>query len=219
MLFGAVHRSLAVTTEGAWCTFAMRLTPLELPQRGGPHTHRSSEPAAVSGTPDSRARGDARRREPPPLDGAIRSRAGVPLLRSVPGALLLVQVVRAVLNAIEHDAGAIGAPAICEGIGELHTPSSLAAPAHVRELRWLDTPDMARGVMRGVFSHQREDGSIPERIFSLGRSHAAVKAQTAPLLDPPMARSLPFFDKCIARPSLVFCFSTSSKISSRIKRA
>ena len=34
MLFGAVHRSLAVTTDGAWSTFAMRLTPLELPQRG-----------------------------------------------------------------------------------------------------------------------------------------------------------------------------------------
>jgi hypothetical protein len=33
MLFGAVHRSLAVTTDGAWCTFAMRLTALDLPQR------------------------------------------------------------------------------------------------------------------------------------------------------------------------------------------
>ena len=32
MLFGAVHRTLAVTTDGAWSTFAMRLTPLELPR-------------------------------------------------------------------------------------------------------------------------------------------------------------------------------------------
>ena len=65
------------------------------------------------------------------------------------------------LNAIEHDAGAIAAPAICEGIGELHTPSVLAAPAHVRELRWLDSPELrARRDARHV------------RASARGRQHA-----------------------------------------------
>ena len=52
-----------------------------------------------------------------------------------------------------------------------------------------------------------------------GGWHAAVNAQTAPLLDPPMQRSLPFLLSTIARPSEVFCFSTKGKSSSRTKRA
>ena len=35
MLFGAVHRAIAVTTDGAWSTFAMRLTAMNLPEREG----------------------------------------------------------------------------------------------------------------------------------------------------------------------------------------
>jgi hypothetical protein len=78
------------------------------------------------------------------------------------------------LNTIEHDAGAIAAPAICEGIGEMHTPSALATCAHVRELRWLDSPDSARGVLRGMFAHQREDGSMPAQIFADHRTEVDV---------------------------------------------
>ncbi|MBK5188869.1 MAG: hypothetical protein JJD97_11545, partial [Gemmatimonadaceae bacterium] len=70
--------------------------------------------------------------------------------------------------------GAIGAPAVCEGVGALHTPSALAAPANMRELRWLDSPDFARGVMRGFFAHQRDDGSIPARLFADHRSEVGV---------------------------------------------
>ena len=49
-----------------------------------------------------------------------------------------------------------------------------------------------------------------------GRSQAAVKAQTAPLLAPPIALSLPIFESIIALPSVVFFFSTYGKISSKM---
>ncbi len=178
MLFGAVHRALAVTTEGAWSTFAMRLTPLELPRRGGrparplsehgapSHTHAPAHAPAHAAT----LGGASRRRWTERFARAPQFRCSDPYLEHY----YWYGWYGLWLNAIEHDAGAIGAPAICEGIGELHTPSLLAAPAHVRELRWLDTPDMARGVMRGVFSHQREDGSLPERIFADHRAETGV---------------------------------------------
>ena len=173
MLFGAVHRSLAVTTEGAWSTFAMRLTPLELPQRG---VRRADAPERSSAPPSSIVIAPAAHAAT--LGGASRRRwterfARVPDFRCSDPYLeryYWYAWYGLWLNMIERDAGAIAAPAICEGIGELHTPSVLAVPAHVRELRWLDSPDCARGVMRGVFAHQREDGSMPGRIFADHRS-------------------------------------------------
>jgi hypothetical protein len=174
MLFGAVHRSLAVTTEGAWSTFAMRLTPLELPRRG----RREAETSPVVIAPAHSAipahaatlGGASRRRWMERFAHAPDFRCSDPYLEHY----YWYRWYGLWLNAIEHDAGGIAAPAICEGIGELHTPSALAAPAHVRELRWLDSPDFARGVMRGFFSHQREDGSIPARVFADHRSEVGV---------------------------------------------
>jgi hypothetical protein len=169
MLFGAVHRSLAVTTEGAWSTFAMRLTPLELPQRGGRHPN---APALVIAS--SRPVETAQSTHAATLGGASRRRwverfARVPDFRCSDPYLehyYWYAWYGLWLNTIEHDAGAIAAPAICEGIGEMHTPSALATCAHVRELRWLDSPECARGVLRGVFAHQRDDGSMPAQIFA-----------------------------------------------------
>ena len=43
---------------------------------------------------------------------------------------------------------------------------------------------------------------------------AAVNAQTAPLLEPPIARSLPFLDNLTGRPSVVVFVSTSGNNSS-----
>jgi hypothetical protein len=174
MLFGAVHRSLAVTTEGAWSTFAMRLTPLDLPQRGVREAEASPVVIASSSSavPAHAATlgGASRRRWMERFARAPDFRCSDPYLEHY----YWYRWYGLWLNAVEHDAGAIAAPAICEGIGELHTPSALAAPAQVRELRWLDSPDFARGVMRGFFSHQREDGSIPARVFADHRSDVGV---------------------------------------------
>ncbi|MDQ2767102.1 MAG: hypothetical protein M3Y30_08080, partial [Gemmatimonadota bacterium] len=180
MLFGAVHRALAVTTEGAWSTFAMRLTPLELPVRAqGTTTPPVAPPArpvvivASSVEYPSHAAtlgGASRRRWTERFARAPDFRCSDPYLEHY----YWYRWYGLWLNAIEHDSGAIGAPAMCEGIGDLHTPSSLSAPAHMRELRWLDAPDFARGVMRGIFAHQRDDGSIPARIFADHRSGVGV---------------------------------------------
>src|SRR3569623_895685 len=177
MLFGAVHRSLTVNTEGALCTFAMRLTPLELPQRAARH---GTAPTIVPTPPSSVDAVQATHAAT--LGGASRRRwterfARVPHFRCSDPYLehyYWYSWYGLWLNTIERDAGAIAAPTICEGIGELHTPSALATPAHVRALRWLDSPDCARGVMRGMFAHQREDGSMPAQIFADHRSEVGV---------------------------------------------
>lgn len=174
MLFGAVHRALAVTTEGAWSTFAMRLTPMQLPQRAGapvnppsviivvPTSEEPSHAATLGGT--------SRRRWAERFAHAPHFSCSDPYLEHY----YWYRWYGLWSNAIEHDAGAIGAPAMCEGTGALHTPSALAAPANIRELRWLDSPALARGVLRSIFAHQREDGSIPARIFADHRSQVGV---------------------------------------------
>jgi hypothetical protein len=174
MLFGAVHRALAVTTEGAWSTFAMRLAPMQLPPRAGapaesppiiilhPTSEEPSHAATLGGT--------SRRRWAERFGHAPEFSCSDPYLEHY----YWYRWYGLWSNAIEHDAGAIGAPAMCEGIGELHTPSALAAAANVRELRWLDSPELARGVLRGYFAHQRDDGSVPARIFADHRSQLGV---------------------------------------------
>lgn len=151
----------------------MRLTPLELPQRGMRRGETRVAIAASSPSISSHATtlgGASRRRWSERFSRAPDFRCSDPYLEHY----YWYRWYGLWLNAIEHDAGAIDAPAICEGIGELHTPSALATRAHVRELRWLDSPDCARGALRGMFSHQREDGSMPARIFADHRSEAGV---------------------------------------------
>jgi hypothetical protein len=55
--------------------------------------------------------------------------------------------------------------------------------------------------------------ALKTRLKASGRSQAAVNAQIAPLLDPPMALSLAFRESRIGLPSEVFLVSTSGKIS------
>lgn len=174
MLFGAVHRALAVTAEGAWSTFAMRLTPMQLPPRAGapanppsviivvPTSEEPSHAATLGGT--------NRRRWAERFAHAPHFTCSDPYLEHY----YWYRWYGLWSNAIEHDAGAIGGPAMREGTGAMHTPSALAAPANVRELRWLDSPVLARGVLRSIFAHQREDGSLPARIFADHRSQVGV---------------------------------------------
>jgi len=175
ILFGAVHRMLAVTTDGAWSTFAMRLTPLQLPRN---HAAAPSEAPRIVVPPG----GASIPAHAATLGGASRRRwserfARVPRFRCSDPYLERAYWYRWYglwLNTIEHGAGAITAPAICEGIAGLHTPSACAAPGHVRELRWRASPELARGVIRSFFAHQREDGSVPARLYADHRDNVGV---------------------------------------------
>ena len=175
ILYGAVHRTLAVTTDGAWSTFAMRLTPLELPHNRAdapPEPPRIVVPAGGASIPAHAATlgGASRRRWAERFEEAPSFHCSDPYLERC----YWYRWYGLWLNTIEHDAGAIAAPAVCEGIGELHTPSAHAAPAHVRDLRWLASPEMARGVMRSFFAHQRQDGSVPARLYADHRDGVGV---------------------------------------------
>jgi hypothetical protein len=175
ILFGAVHRTLAVTTDGAWSTFAMRLTPLQLPRNRPSAVAEPPRIAVPSGGANIPAHAAT-------LGGASRRRwaehfAQAPAFRCSDPYLERCYWYRWYglwFNAIEHDAGAIAAPAMCEGTGELHTPSALTAPAHARDLRWLDSPEHARGTIRSFFAHQRDDGSVPARLYADHRSDVGV---------------------------------------------
>jgi hypothetical protein len=69
------------------------------------------------------------------------------------------------LNAITPGLGNYRWPSICEGIGFFHAPITYSAQAHARELRWLRDPEQARGVLRTIFGHQNDDGSLNGRIY------------------------------------------------------
>ena len=59
-------------------------------------------------------------------------------------------------------------PTVAEGAEFFHDAVSYSAWCHVRELRWLASPDRARGVMRTFLQRQRPDGSIPGILYLRG---------------------------------------------------
>ena len=175
MLFGAVHRTLAVTTDGAWSTFAMRLTPLQLPRTrpdAGADLPRIAVASGGASIPSHAASlgGASRRRWAERFSRVPAFRCSDPYLERC----YWYHWYGLWFNSIEQDAGAIAAPAMCEGIGALHTPSALAAPALARDLRWLDSPELARGTIRSFFAQQRADGSVPARLYADHRANVGV---------------------------------------------
>lgn len=68
------------------------------------------------------------------------------------------------LNALEP-AGNYRFPTVAEGVEYFHCPIAYSAWCHARELRWLADPTRGRGVIRTFLAHQREDGSIPGRVY------------------------------------------------------
>ncbi len=72
------------------------------------------------------------------------------------------------LNTIEAPEGAYRHPFVCEGIDYFRAPISYSAPALLRELRWLDRPELAQGLVRTFLDHQRDDGSLPGHVFATG---------------------------------------------------
>ncbi|HXE57851.1 MAG TPA: hypothetical protein VNK43_07615 [Gemmatimonadales bacterium] len=69
------------------------------------------------------------------------------------------------LNAVPGGLGQFRHPSVCEGIGYFHQPISYSAMCHAREVRWAHDPAWARGVIDTFFDHQREDGSLPGRVY------------------------------------------------------
>jgi hypothetical protein len=56
-------------------------------------------------------------------------------------------------------------PGCCEGTGYFHLPISYSAQCHARELRWLQDPARARGVILNFLAHQEEIGGLHGRIY------------------------------------------------------
>ncbi len=69
------------------------------------------------------------------------------------------------LNGVPAGLGQYRAPSVCEGIGYFHQPISYSAMCHAREVRWHADPAWARGVIDTFFDRQREDGSVPGRVY------------------------------------------------------
>jgi hypothetical protein len=70
------------------------------------------------------------------------------------------------LNGVAGGWGNYPAPTVCEGIAYFHQPISYSAQCHIRELRWANDPELARGVLRTFIAHQRADGSLPGRVYA-----------------------------------------------------
>ncbi|MCR9244335.1 MAG: hypothetical protein NXI31_04835 [bacterium] len=67
-----------------------------------------------------------------------------------------------------NGAGTFSSPAICEGNGQLHQPTSFSAPAVIREARWLQDPTLARGTLRLFFENILHSGQVPGRVHMGG---------------------------------------------------
>ena len=72
---------------------------------------------------------------------------------------------------VPNGVGNIGHPTVCEGSGPLHSPSAFAAPAIMREARWLSDPTLARGVVKSFFDNVRQNGMVPSRLFMTALSN------------------------------------------------
>lgn len=67
-----------------------------------------------------------------------------------------------------HGAGLFSSPAICEGNGPFHVPTAFSAPAIMREARWLQDPNYARGCMKVFFDNLLHNGQVPGRVYMSG---------------------------------------------------
>ncbi|MBX6331725.1 MAG: hypothetical protein IRY91_07750 [Gemmatimonadaceae bacterium] len=164
VFYGAVHRHIEAGPDGAAAAFAMRLAITDPAlQRAEPA---ASSPARDVATPAAAAPAAT-------LGGASRRRwqelfARVPEFRCSDPYLEHYYWYRWYgiwLNAVAPGTGCFAAPTVCEGVGSLHQPTALAAQCHARELRWLRTPDYARGVLTTFLAAQRRDGSLPASVL------------------------------------------------------
>jgi hypothetical protein len=69
------------------------------------------------------------------------------------------------LNRLAGGAGRIPHPAVAEGPEYFHLPITYSAQAHMMEMRWASDPSTARGSLLNFLAAQRDDGSLPGRLF------------------------------------------------------
>jgi hypothetical protein len=161
-MYGAVHRALARGMTDMQVTFAMRLTAdaggLTAGVRPRAYTPRSG---AAVGSGYATLGGASRRRWQDMFDLAPRFACSDPYFERY----YWYRWYGLWLNAIAPGVGMYRYPTTCEGIGAFHEPMAASAACHVRELRWLSDPDLARGVLRTMFGHQRQDGALRGRVY------------------------------------------------------
>ncbi len=145
--YAAVHRSLFVAAEGTSTVFAMRIVAPE------PVRSASTAPAAQGGGHAATLGGASRRRWRDYFTRVPSFRCSDPYIEHC------YWYRWASLEMLS--AGRLG---VCEGAGRLHRLTSDAAACHVRELRWMREPDMARTAARAVLSRVRDDGSVPSQL-------------------------------------------------------
>jgi hypothetical protein len=182
LLYAAVHMALPRQVTEASFGAALRLTADEPSLRGGRgatplSTRLVSSRAAPTprGVPviDSARGGHARAGATMPLARASRRRwrdffQQVPTFACSDPYLERYYWYRWYglwLNTIQPGVGNYHWPTVCEGIGFFHEPITYSAQCHVRELRWLRDPELARGVLRTIFAHQKPDGALHGRIY------------------------------------------------------
>lgn len=153
LVYAAVHQTVTISNNGGAATFAMRLSAAD---ESLIRPTRQARPPVAAGT----LGGGSRRRWQEWFARAPRVRCSDPYFETY----YYYRWYCIGLHGVKAGIGNYAAPALCEGIASLHSPSALAAPAHVRELRWSSDPERARGVLRTFFTHQRADGSVPGRI-------------------------------------------------------
>lgn len=151
LAYAAVHRQVEADPDGVSAAFALRLAPADPALRPADTARAPQPPAPTLG-------GASRRRWQELFARAPDFRCSDPYLEHY----YWYRWYGLWLNAVAPGAGNYrGGAASCEGIDRFHEPHARSAPGHVRELRWLRTPDHARGILRTFFAHQRADGSLP----------------------------------------------------------
>ncbi|GAB4136939.1 MAG: hypothetical protein Fur0037_01760 [Planctomycetota bacterium] len=73
---------------------------------------------------------------------------------------------------VPHGAGLFSSPAVCEGNGLFHEPTSFSTPAIMREARWLQDPTLARGCLKLFFENVLHNGQVPGRVYMSGLTNA-----------------------------------------------
>lgn len=166
--------TLAGVSELGWVHLALALPLTTLPPRHEPAFVLRVAPEGVSASSAGREgtrRGAGSEEAPTPRRAELRWRE---VLASYPrfscsdpwlARYFDYRVYGLHLNRIEGGLGRIPHPAVAEGIEYFHLPITYSAQCHMRETRWAADPDTARGSLLNFLAAQREDGSLPGRLY------------------------------------------------------
>lgn len=155
LFYAAVHRMVDVGYQGASAVFAMKITADDDALRV------DAAPRAVRPTHGTIA-GASRRRWHAWFEQVPQLRCSDPYLETY----YYYRWYGLHLNATAAGHGNHRWPSMCEGPGFFHQPISYSAQCHARELRWLNDPAHARGVLRTFFGNQKDDGALHGRVYA-----------------------------------------------------